>query len=65
MKFIQSRDANTLLPIIGSVCLPGTIIVSDGWGAYPRIQERGYEFMFVNHSENFVDPVSGAHTQHV
>jgi hypothetical protein len=65
MQFVSERNSNTLLPIIERVCLPGTIIVSDGWAAYPRIQERGYQFISVNHRENFVDPVTRVHTQHV
>jgi hypothetical protein len=65
MEYVEKRNAHTLLPIIERVCFPGTTIISDGWGAYPGIQEKGYEFNFVNHRENFVDPVSGAHTQHV
>jgi transposase-like protein len=65
MESVEKRDAATLLPIIQRVCLPSTIIVSDGWAAYSRIHEQGYEHKVVNHSENFVDPVTGAHTQHI
>jgi transposase-like protein len=65
MEYVERRNTETLLPIIERICLPGTIVVSDGWAAYPGIQERGYEFRSVNHRENFVDPMSGTHTQHV
>jgi hypothetical protein len=65
MEFVEKRDKETLLPIIERVCLPGSIIIADRWAAYPKIRERGYVFRSVNHKENFVDPITGAHTQHI
>jgi hypothetical protein len=65
MECVERRNAEILLPIIRRVCLPGSIIVSDGWRAYPKIQEMGYEYRFVNHRFNHVDPITGAHTQNV
>jgi hypothetical protein len=65
MQCVERRNSATLLPIIQKVCLPGTMIYSDGWAAYPAIQEIGYEFSSVNHKENHVDPVTGTHTQNV
>ena len=35
--FVTDRSAQTLLPIIERVVRPGSIIHSDGWGAYDRI----------------------------
>jgi hypothetical protein len=40
MQTVDKRDADTLLPIIQSVVQPGTIIHSDQWRAYYRIQEK-------------------------
>lgn len=62
---VDRRDAATLLPIIQLFILPGTIIMSDKWAAYNRIDQLPelYEHYSVNHSENFVDPDTGAHTQ--
>lgn len=62
---VDSRDAGTLLPIIQEMILPGTTIHSDGWAAYNRISTlpEGYIHKVVNHSLNFVDPVTGCHTQ--
>ena len=38
-KVIENISADTLLPIINSVCLPGTIIHSDEWRAIRIFQE--------------------------
>ena len=67
MEVVQKRDAATLLPIIAAHTAPGTIIHSDQWAAYrrvhalPNVAAHGV----VNHSLNFVEPVTGVHTQHV
>lgn len=62
---VERRDAATLLPIIQKFIEPGTVIISDKWAAYNRIDQlpEMYEHYTVNHSENFVDPSTGAHTQ--
>ncbi|TKR65130.1 hypothetical protein L596_025580 [Steinernema carpocapsae] len=54
-----------LLPIIQKHVKPGSVVLSDKWRAYGTTEQlpEGYELYTVNHSENFVDPVSGAHTQ--
>ena len=71
---VEQRDAATLLPLIVANVLPGTIIWSDEWAAYGRIPlcrdqpqngggPMGYIHQSVNHSVEFVDPVTGANTQ--
>ena len=62
---VTKRDAATLLPIIRQHIKPGSVIYSDEWRAYCRIQRMGYSHLTVNHSVNFVDPNTGAHTQSV
>lgn len=60
------RDRGTLLPLIEKYIRPGSVIISDQWGAYNSIKDLGvgYTHFTVNHSENFVDPVHGdIHTQ--
>ena len=60
---VAKRDKLTLLPIIKDRIKPGTTIVSDGWAAYRTLNSEGYTHKVVNHSQNFVDPTTGAHTQ--
>ena len=63
----SNRSRKSLLPIIDTHCLPGSIFCSDGWKAYNKLREHleleDVEHFAVNHSENFVDPDTGAHTQ--
>jgi transposase-like protein len=67
MEVVPRRDANTLLPIIQAHTLPGTVIHSDQWRAYSQVTTlpNVASHSTVNHSLNFVDPVTGTHTQHV
>ena len=58
---VGQRD--TLLPIIGAHILPGTCVMSDMWKAYNCLKDEGYTHLTVNHSLNFLDPDTGAHTQ--
>jgi hypothetical protein len=54
-----------LLPLIVDWCLPGIIIVSDGWAAYLNIMGNVFQHETVIHEHNFVDPVTGVHTNNV
>lgn len=68
IRFVDRRDAQTLLPIIADVILPSSIIHSDEWAAYngiTGIANRNYTHETVNHRYNFVNPISGAHTNNV
>ena len=64
MDIVPQRNATTLLPIIQQHALPGTIIHSDEWSAYRRVQSlpNVVQHGIVNHSVTFVDPVTGVHT---
>ncbi len=60
---VRRRNRATLWPIIFKYIAPGTHIISDGWKAYLGLDGiNGYKHEHVNHSENFVDPVTAAHT---
>ena len=59
---VADRTANTLVFIIKDHIKPGTTIISDCWKAYSPLDKEGFSHLTVNHSVNFVDPDSGAHT---
>ena len=63
----SSRSRAILLPLINESCAEGTIFCSDGWKSYVKLNEHvdlGDTLHFsVNHTHNYVDPVTGAHTQ--
>ena len=59
---VQQRDVQTLLPIIRQYIRPGSVVYSDEWRAYSQLQSHTYSHPTVNHSRNFVDPVTGSHS---
>lgn len=63
LLIVRNRSAEELIPLIQGVVLPGTTIMSDQWAAYNSLGTLGYTHYTVNHTENFVDPRTGAHTQ--
>jgi len=67
ITYVAKRDAATLLPIIQRVVAPGSVVISDEWAAYRGIQNlpQNYDHRTVNHSQNFVNPITGAHTNNV
>jgi transposase-like protein len=64
---VENRSADTLLSLIKRFVRPGSIITTDMWGGYfPLSTIDGYEkHLVVNHSKNFKDSESGAHTNHI
>ena len=67
MEIVGRRDAGTLLPIIQAHVAPGTEIHSDQWEAYNGVADlpNVSTHSAVNHTYNFVDPITGTHTQNV
>ena len=61
----NKRDRRTLEPIILAHILPGTTVISDCWKAYDHLGAVGFNHLTVNHSYNFVDPNTGAHTNNI
>ena len=63
MCIVPNRSAQTLLPIIQQHVRTGSVIHSDEWAAYRRVQQL-QPVSAVNHSLHFVDPATGVHTEH-
>ena len=61
---VDKKDKATLLPIIQEKIEPGTVIVSDCWAAYKKLEQHGYTHRTVNHSKEFVNE-DGQHTNKI
>ena len=59
---VEDRSADTLIPIIMKPVLLGTTIISDCWKAYSKLEEEGFQHQTVNHSKEFINKETGAHT---
>lgn len=66
-QVVPKRDRATLLPILERCLRPGSIVYSDDWGAYRNLERHlpalVAQHHVVVHSQNFVDPTTGVHTQ--
>ena len=67
-QVVQQRDRVTLTPILQRVLLPGSKVHSDDWAAYRYLENYVLNVRVhrtVIHRDNFVDPLTGIHTQEV
>ena len=65
-EVVERRDRASLIPILQRVLLPGTEVHSDDWGAHFNITAHAATVQthgVVVHAANFVNPVTGVHTQ--
>jgi transposase-like protein len=59
---VPDRSADTLMNVIDAWIEPGTTVISDCWAAYRDLDAHGYTHHTVNHSIEFVNKETGAHT---
>ena len=64
---VVNRNAATLKGIIESHVQAGSIVYTDCWRGYrdEDLRALGMDHDTVNHTYNFVDPVTGVHTNHI
>ncbi|XP_066936947.1 uncharacterized protein [Clytia hemisphaerica] len=68
MEIVNRRNRPTLTAVINRVLNPNSVIHSDEWRAYNRLRNfvpNCIQHDTVNHTYNFVDPLTGAHTQNI
>ena len=62
---VPHPSTTTLILLVQENVRLGTTIISDEWAVYNALPQYGYQHHTVNHSQNFVNPETGAHTQNV
>ena len=65
IQFVAKRDINTIIPIITRHVRPGCTINTDGAKIYKHLDYMNYTHNSVNHKDNYVDPVTGHHSNWV
>ena len=60
---VPNRTRETLVAgLVQQFLEPGTTIISNKFSPYFNLNSLGYVHTVVNHSEKFVDPFTGAHS---
>ena len=62
IEFVPKRDFVNMIPLITRHVMPGCIINTDGARVYNHLNSMNYVHNVVIHKDNFVDPVTGTHT---
>lgn len=66
LKLVKNRSSRTLIHHIRKHVRPSAAILTDEWRAYKdKLSRYGYRQFTVCHQQNFINPHTGAHTQHV
>ncbi|XP_062339270.1 uncharacterized protein LOC134038985 [Osmerus eperlanus] len=66
LRLVRDRSRQTLTGHIRRHIRPRTPILTDEWHAYKgQLSQYGFSQYSVCHKRNFVDPDTGAHTQHI
>ena len=62
---VPDTTADSLKAVIDAWIEPGTTVISDCWVAYRDFDAEYYTHRTVNHSIDFVDELTGAHTNNI
>ena len=62
---VEDRTKFTLSGMIEQYIKPQTTIISDCWSSYQYLEKAGFEHLTVNHSIEFKNPETGAHTNNI
>ena len=64
---VDDRSVITLMAAIADHVEPASTIYTDCWKGYStkQLEAAGFQHFTVNHSYNFVDPLTGVHTQNI
>jgi len=61
----NKRDSQTLLSIVEEHVDNRSTVIRDCWRAYEQLDQDNWQHLTVNHSHNFIDPHTSAHTQNI
>lgn len=60
---VDNRDSVTLFNVLKKYIHPNASIMTDLWRGYKDVKNYFFDHKTVNHSQNFISPETGAHTQ--
>ena len=64
LEIVPDNSAETLMPIIKKIVKRGSTVYSDGWRAFSKLKDKGYNHVVINHSISYSDG-KGGHTNNV
>lgn len=62
---VESRNSETLLAVLKKYVHKNATVITDCWKGYEGLHTHFRRHQTVNHSENFINPETGAHTQSI
>lgn len=64
-EHVEMRDRETLLNLLKKYVHKNATIITDCWKGYEGLNAHFSRHQTVNHSQNFISPETGAHTQSI